>query len=38
MASTPRKKIFVGPKPTTLTEQALLEYFSRFGTVGALEL
>ncbi|CAF0992271.1 unnamed protein product [Adineta steineri] len=38
MAGTSPNKIFVGPKPGTLTEQALLDYFSRFGTIDALEL
>jgi RNA recognition motif-containing protein len=38
MASSLPKKIFVGPTPTTLTEEALLEYFSRFGSIDGLEL
>jgi hypothetical protein len=38
MASASLKKIFVGPTPTTLTEHNLLSYFSRFGTIDALEL
>jgi RNA recognition motif-containing protein len=38
MASAFPNKIFVGPTPTTLTEPILLSYFSRFGTIVALEL
>jgi len=38
MASALRKKIFVGPTPTTLMEQTLITYFSRYGSIEALEL
>ncbi|CAF4061715.1 unnamed protein product, partial [Rotaria magnacalcarata] len=38
MANASLRKIFVGPAPATLTEQALVDYFNHFGTIDALEL